>query len=208
MRKPLQRLLFAAGLVSLAILAVGGTPLSAMAVRAWGVSESLQPAQADAIVVIGGGVVWPGELMPDSVQRIQHGVRLYRAGFAPLLVVSGGAPPQVPTEAALMAQIAIDMGVPREAVLQEPLASRTRENGTRVARLLEERGARSIILVTNALHMRRARAVFESVGLTTRPAASYTPGWVYTTPGTGVAALEELAYEVAAMVLYWWKGWI
>jgi uncharacterized SAM-binding protein YcdF (DUF218 family) len=208
MKKRLHHALFAAGLVSLAVLLVGGTPLSAILVRAWGIGGSLQPTKAAAIVVIGGGVVWPGELMSDSVQRIQHGVRLYRDGFAKHLIVSGGAPPSVPTEAELMAQIALDMGVPPSAILEERSAARTRENGTNVAGLLRARSEGSIILVTNGLHMRRAKAVFESLGITTYPAASYTPGWVYTTPGTGLAAVEQIVYEMAGMAVYWWKGWI
>jgi hypothetical protein len=71
------------------------SPLSNV-VAGW-VSTPADLGKADAIVVLGGGSEWPrGELNSTMLHRTIHGIRLYREGLAPLLVLSGGqrrAPP-------------------------------------------------------------------------------------------------------------------
>ena len=132
---------------------------------------------APAMVVLGGAVEGPRlpwRPYPDlnsSADRMWHAARLYRAGKAPLLVLSGGTvrPGEAP-EAEVMRQFLVDMGVPASAMLLEGQSTTTTENAADTARLLRSRGIRRILLVTSALHMRRARALFERVGLEVIPA--------------------------------------
>ncbi len=202
--------LFASTATVLTLMALGAAAglLPGAAARAWAVGGG--PRKADVIVVLGGGVVWPGELACDSLQRLQHGVWLYHRGYAPRLVVTGGAKPGSPairSEAELMRDTALMMGVRPEDVLMETRASRTRENGTEVAAIMKREGWRSALLVTNALHMRRSRMVFERLHIQTYPAPSYTPGLIFATPGQWMVALEETGYEVLATAFYRLRGW-
>jgi uncharacterized SAM-binding protein YcdF (DUF218 family) len=132
---------------------------------------------APAMVVLGGAVEGPRppwRPYPDlnsSADRLWHAARLYRAGKARLLVLSGGTvrPGEAP-EAEVMRQFLVDMGVPASAMLLEGQSTTTTENAADTARLLRSRGIRRILLVTSALHMRRARGLFEAAGFEVIPA--------------------------------------
>ncbi|MEK9777343.1 MAG: YdcF family protein, partial [Quisquiliibacterium sp.] len=87
---------------------------------------------ADAIVVLGGGITPPARknAYPDmgkAADRIWHAARLYKAGKAPLLVLSGGSDPQVSvmTEAQAMRELLLDLGVPSQAMLLETQSRNT-----------------------------------------------------------------------------------
>lgn len=132
---------------------------------------------APAMVVLGGAVNGarpPFRPYPDLTSagdRLWYAVRLYRAGKAPLIVLSGGT---VHTgegpEAQAMQQFVADMGVPAGVVLLENRSTNTTENAAETARLLRSRGIRRILLVTSALHMRRAQGLFERAGFDVVPA--------------------------------------
>ena len=58
-----------------------------------------------------------------------------------------------------------DLGVPADRIVLEPASLDTRQNAELSASLLRARGAERILLVTSALHMRRAQRHFASTGL-------------------------------------------
>lgn len=136
-----------------------------------------QLPRASAAVVLGGGVSgarWPQRPDPDlgrGADRVWHAARLYHAGKAPLLVLSGGV---VRTgdesEALAMRELLLALGVPAAAILLEDGSDNTASNAARTAQLLRSRGLERPLLVTSALHMPRARAQFERAGLAVTPA--------------------------------------
>jgi uncharacterized SAM-binding protein YcdF (DUF218 family) len=135
-----------------------------------------QSPAADAIVVLGGiSVALPPRLTLDlnsSADRVLHAARLYRAGKAPVVVASGGAPSwrgMVMPQAHPMAELLHEWGVPREAILMETRSLNTYQNAVETKRLLEGRGLGTVLLVTSALHMRRALAVCLAVGIDAIP---------------------------------------
>lgn len=108
--------------------------------------------EADAIVVISGG---------DTRARTEYGVKLYKAGLAPTLILSGAAYQSgVPSNAEEMAQIAVDLGVFQNDVLVETESRNTYQNAEFVKGALESFGYKSIILVTSGYHQRRASVEF------------------------------------------------
>jgi len=130
--------------------------------------------QVDAIVLLGGGVEgrragWRAEpvLLP-AADRVWFAARLFRAERAPRLIVSGGNTEWSradQSEADAMAEFLSDLGVPAEAVLRESQSRSTQENAIEVKKLLDANGIRSVLLVTSALHMRRALATFAAAGI-------------------------------------------
>ncbi len=135
---------------------------------------------ADAIVVLGGVLRTPenSERWSDlgsAADRLVHAVRLYRAGRAPLVVVSGGPMPWARSSvrpAVAMAELLHEWGVPREVLLLEDGSRNTYENAIETRSLLARRGIDEILLVTSALHMPRALAVFRTAGFRAQPAAT------------------------------------
>jgi uncharacterized SAM-binding protein YcdF (DUF218 family) len=127
------------------------------------------PSPADAIIVLGRGVTPTGDLPLPARFRVERAVSLYRIGVAPRLIVTGRwslmtvDPPPI-TEARAMADLAIRLGVPSEAVLIEEEARDTIGNAYFVARrLLEPNGWRSVRVVTSDFHVPRASWIFQKV---------------------------------------------
>jgi uncharacterized SAM-binding protein YcdF (DUF218 family) len=60
--------------------------------------------------------------------------------------------------------------VDEKAVLLETRSRTTRENAVETARLARDKGFQRVLLVTSALHMRRAAGAFRAVGLEVVPA--------------------------------------
>lgn len=201
--------LIGAGGCALLLLLVAASPLPSLVARAWAIGGA--PAKADAIVVLGGGSAWPGMLLCPSLMRLQHGVWLYHEGYAPRLIVSGGATPGdgvVRSEAELMRQMALTMGVRPGDIVVENRSSRTYENGKEVAAIMRREGWRSALLVTDAVHMRRAWLVFHRLGILAYPTPSHTPSFQAGTPGQGFALLEQVVYEMMATAIYKLRGWL
>lgn len=177
-----RRLGLALGMLGLAWLLLWSTPLASDALR--GAIERqagprlLTEAPVNAVaVVLGGGISGPRQPeRPDpdlgaSADRVWHAARLYHAGKARHLLLSGGT---VRTgdgsEAEAMRQFLLDLGVPGSAIWLEQDSQNTAANAERTADWLRQRGIARITLVTSALHMPRARAAFERTGLQVDPA--------------------------------------
>lgn len=136
-----------------------------------------QVSVSGVIVVLGGGVngtCLPLRYYPDlgsASDRVWHAARLYKAGKGKMIVLSGGFVSNGnESEAEAMQSFLLDLGVPKGAIILEDASTNTSEN----ARLTHERfakvGIEKIILVTSALHMPRARRLFEHEGFQVIPA--------------------------------------
>lgn len=103
-----------------------------------------------------------------SLERARYGARLARQTGLPLLV-TGGAPNGGIAEGELMRRILVDEFhiTPRWT---ETTSLDTRENASHSAPLLRAAKVRTVILVTHAMHMRRAQREFEREGFTVVPA--------------------------------------
>jgi uncharacterized SAM-binding protein YcdF (DUF218 family) len=131
---------------------------------------------AGAIVVLGGytdasssdGVIELG----DAIDRLFHGMRLYRAGKAPRVILAGGAARGHKPEAQVMADMLAEFGISRDVMLLEGKSRNTRENAVNALALMQANKINKILLVTSAFHMHRAQAVFEKLGLEVVPAAT------------------------------------
>jgi uncharacterized SAM-binding protein YcdF (DUF218 family) len=173
---------------------------------------------ADAIVVLGGSVTppeSPGQLvdLAGGADRVWHAGRLYKAGKAPLILLSGGSDPDysVMSEAEAMQVFLRDLGVPDEAMLLETESGNTQQSAENTARLLQARGIHRVLLVTSALHMERALHEFEGQGLEVTPAVTDVEGgqpppipWRYLPDADSLSAsaraLKELVGQWVLMV--------
>jgi uncharacterized SAM-binding protein YcdF (DUF218 family) len=134
---------------------------------------------AQAIVILGSGVrrTAPeyGGAAPsgDTLERLRYGARLARQTHLPVLV-AGGAVRNPPAEADVMRQtLQQDYGV--TVRWQENRSRNTRENARRTAEILRPLDIRRVLLVAQAIDMRRAQAEFVAAGLQPIPAAVDLP---------------------------------
>lgn len=177
-----RRVGFCSGVFAVSWLWLWSAPVVSDALCGWIESQagprSLQLVpQANVMVVLGGGVSGPRpplRLDPDlnaSADRLWHAARLYHAGKAPRLLLSGGTVRSGDgSEAEAMQRFLLDMGVPAKAMELESGSDNTASNALLTSRLLKTEGVDQIILVTSALHMPRARSSFEKAGLKVTPA--------------------------------------
>lgn len=125
----------------------------------------------DSIVVLGGGVMGKGTLRQRvepsslSLRRTFCGVELFSQGLAPRLLLVGGDGSifkEGPIESVTMQRLAIQLGVPEGAIVVEGRSRNTYENAVNTKRLL---GSASVLVVTSALHLPRALALFKNQGI-------------------------------------------
>jgi len=129
-------------------------------------------AKADAIVAISG----------DTGARAESAIALWKQGYAPVLIFSGGSSdPESVASAELMKRTAVAAGIPANAIVVEGTSATTEENAERVAMLMKTAGLRSAILVTSPYHQRRAAILFEREfdrsGLSFRNHPADDPDW-------------------------------
>jgi uncharacterized SAM-binding protein YcdF (DUF218 family) len=91
---------------------------------------------------------------------VAEGVRQYRAGVAPTLIMTGGAAHNQYVEAEVMAAIAKAQGVPAAAILEESQSQNTIQNAFYSVRIMQAHGWRSAEVVSSASHLPRASLIF------------------------------------------------
>ena len=116
--------------------------------------EDNGPAKADAVVVLGGDV-WG--------TRIETAARLVRAGYAPVVLISGVPVAYGVNEGDLAIPYIVARGYPAEwFVALRNQGMSTRDESFVVLRELRRRQVRSLILVTSNFHTARAARTFRA----------------------------------------------
>jgi len=124
---------------------------------------------ADAIVLLGGATKSATKPRPtievsEQGDRVLYAAKLYLDKKAPMIIASGGRidwNSAGQPEAADMAQLLEMMGVPTDAIVQEPDSLNTYQNAVNVKKILDEKSLKKVLLVTSALHMPRSLLIFQ-----------------------------------------------
>lgn len=146
----------------IAFYACALTPLPNLA-AGW-LSEPTTHTPAEAIVVLGADVRSDGALGDSSLRRTIVGLLLYNGGSAPLIVFMGSSRSGATSETIVRQDLAKQFGIAEASILGDGNAMTTREEARRVKALLGPRQVTNIVIVTDSLHGRRARRVFEHEG--------------------------------------------
>jgi uncharacterized SAM-binding protein YcdF (DUF218 family) len=195
--------------LALAAIIIMYTPLVNSLSRPLMVKADLQ--NADVIVVLEGGMYPGGELPLFSLMRTVKGVELYKKGYANKILFSGCTgnpnPSRIPEENG-MARVAVNLGVPPQAILLEDKSTRTYESALQTAEMMKKNNLTTALLVTSASHMKRSMLSFEHAGVKVF-AAPAEPVEMYAND-----SMERLLFfravmrEYAGLILYKVKGWI
>ncbi len=151
-------------------------------------------AHADAAVVLGARVHSDGRPSRFLRERIEVGVRLYLDGNVDRLIMSGdGQDSSGFGEPTIMRQVAEDLGVPPDAIVEDPLGVDTYSSCVNAQ---ETFGATSVIMVSQEFHVPRAVWVCDQIGLDAQGA--YPPQRL--TKSTIVGHAREVAADAKAMI--------
>jgi len=213
---------------ALIVLYVASTPLFANRITV--TLESQHPPRAVAalpkadVAIVLGGAVGPHAPPRDAVDltetsdRVFHAARLFKAGKVDHVLASGGNLPwqgPAPPEAESMAELLVELGVPRSAIVLESASRTTRENAVNSAAILKANGWRRVLLVTSAAHMPRALAVFRLAGIDAIPAVTdirVTHGgslgvFDLLPDADALARTTEATKEWIGLIVYRMRGW-
>jgi uncharacterized SAM-binding protein YcdF (DUF218 family) len=203
---------------------LGSSVLTAPLVRGFQSIEDPKQAQsAGAIVVLGGGIrdlkVGAERLASPSegtTLRLFEAARIFRLLGSRLPVVATGgftAAGRRTTEAALMANVLVDLGVPSDQIVIEGQSRNTHEQALHVTQLLQARGINRFVLVTSPTHIWRSTIAFraQNVDVVPSPAALLpddAPRRRFFTPNIeSLRTSDDAVYDYAALGYYWWRGW-
>jgi uncharacterized SAM-binding protein YcdF (DUF218 family) len=173
-------------LAALLVLVIGFFALC-VGVDRYGRSDQAEPA--DAIVILGARVLADGQPGPDLLPRTEKAVALYRQGYAPLLICTGGYAGDPLSAAAVAARTSMNLGVPAEAIRIADGSNNTREDALRSADILAAAGQDTAIVVSHPLHLLRARLLFGRAGIRAYPSPT-------STDVDGIPARWRLIYSV------------
>jgi len=186
----------------------------------WPLPQAALPATPPAMVVLSGSMVLGPEGQPvlahDSLARTLYAAELGRRLRPEWTVVTGGPSASAPGRgpvAAAMRDLLVQLGHPAARILVEGESATTYENAVFTKRLLDQRGIREVVLVTEALHMRRALAVFRAAGLdpTAAPCAFVARNppvlreAIVPDPWSALT-IQRVAHEWAGIAWYRWRG--
>jgi uncharacterized SAM-binding protein YcdF (DUF218 family) len=186
----------AAGVLLLAIVAAGVVWRSAGHFLV--APDALSPT--DAILVLGGE--------SSGFWRTRQALTLYEQGYAPIVVFSGGSLADAGlacSSASLSLEAAGQLGLPADAALILDGAGSTYDEAVNFHRLASQRGWRSVIVVTDIFHTRRAGNTFRALLPSVRISVSAAPNprfdpahWQRTEDG-----LVAVVNEYLKLAFYW-----
>jgi uncharacterized SAM-binding protein YcdF (DUF218 family) len=115
----------------------------------------------NAIIVLGTPANADGAASPEQRERTLEGVREFKAGIAPHLILTGGAAHNRFVEAHVMAMLAIAQGVPPEAVIEEDQAQNTIQNIFYSQRIMAAHQWTSAEVVSSPSHLPRTALILQ-----------------------------------------------
>lgn len=111
----------------------------------------------------------PGRLeFSDAVDRVLAGVSLVKQGKGATLLLSGGSGSRYDqdiSEAMLLRDFVIELGLQPQQILLDTTSRNTHENAVNSAEIIRNHHYQHVLLVTSAAHMRRSLAAFQKQGI-------------------------------------------
>lgn len=125
-------------------------------------TPELVSLHADCIMILGAGVRNNSTPSPMLRDRLEEGLRLYKAGVASKILVSGDHGQENYDEVNVMKKYLMEAGVPDEDIFMDHAGFSTYESMYRARDVF---GVKKMIIVTQEYHMYRALYIAERLGL-------------------------------------------
>ncbi|MDR2536328.1 MAG: YdcF family protein [Treponema sp.] len=165
----------------------------------YGYSKSKDPHSADAAVIL-GAAAWHDRPSPVFRERINHGIWLYKQGYVKKLIFTGGKSINAPfSESSVAQKYAIAQMIPAEDIYIEEYSRTTYENILYAADIIKRYNFKTVILVSDPFHLKRAVAMARDNNIQATVYASPTPTTRYQTIKTMIPFLVR---EVFFYIVY------
>jgi len=181
-----------AALLVMVLLCLFGFPLAQM----FCFGKTDYSRTADTIVVFGARVYADGRVSDALADRVRTGVKLYLDGLAPKIIMSGGPGDGETHETEGMKRMAIELGVPAEAILRDANGVNTQATVENTCDMFEQMEFKRILVVSHFYHLPRIKMTYQRRGWET-----------YTVPAkesyTLTAMPKFVIREIAALWVYY-----
>jgi len=174
-----------------AVLAVCTLTFPVLQMYCFGYTDYRRPA--DVIVVFGCKAYADGRPSDALADRVRTAVALYHEGIAARLIFSGGPGDGEHHETAVMQRMAMELGVPAEAIVRDEDGLNTRATVVNTAAMCEAAGLRRVIAVSHFYHLPRIKLAYQRAGME-----------VYTVPAKETYVLTQMPYNIAREVAAVW----
>jgi uncharacterized SAM-binding protein YcdF (DUF218 family) len=118
------------------------------------------------VIVVFGAAEYAGKPSPIYKSRLDHAADLYKRGYAPLVITTGGHgnDPHF-TEGGVGRDYLISVGVPEAKAIAETQSEDTADSAKRVAAIMKTNQLRSCLAVSDAYHLYRIKKMLARQGV-------------------------------------------
>lgn len=121
---------------------------------------------ADVIVVLGAGLRRDNTPGPALTRRTARAVELWKAGYAPTVICTGGKPGnRTRSEADACAELLREAGVPDSSIVLEDQSRSTEENALETHAIMQANNWQFAIVVSDGFNLFRALRLFSNEGI-------------------------------------------
>ncbi len=137
--------------------------VAAVALAAYGMRMRSEPA--DVAVIFGSALDDDGAPKPVLAARLDVGVRCYRSGRCPAILVSGAIDGPGLNEASAMRDYLVARGVPADRIAVDDQGDNTLATAQHTLAYMRAHRMSRVLIVSQYYHLARARLAFERVGI-------------------------------------------
>jgi uncharacterized SAM-binding protein YcdF (DUF218 family) len=150
-------------------------------------------ARAADVIVALGAAEYNGRPSPVLRARLNHALELWRQGYAPRIMTTGGAggDPRY-TEGIVGRDYLVQQGVPSERIIVEEESESTVQTLIAASEIMRRMGLKSAILVSDGYHIFRAKRILQKAGMTAygsprsgQPESPWREHWLATRQACG-----------------------
>ena len=126
------------------------------------VKTHVHPGTIDCIIILGGGSKGKN-LDKETKNRVKEGVNIYKNKISNKILMTGGKINNEFSEASLMGNYAIKLGVKNKDILLEEQSPDTFGNAIYSKQIIEKNKFKRLLIVTSDYHLERSLFIFHHV---------------------------------------------
>lgn len=159
-------------------------------------SDQDESRNADAIVVF-GAAEYVGKPSPVFRARLDHAADLYRRGFAPVIITTGGAGDPRFSEGAVGREYLKSLSIPDNHLIAETQSVDTAESARRVGNIMHANHMNSCLAVSDGYHIFRIKQMLAREGV-----IAYGAPRPNSKPQSFAKRNEAVLHEIASYTLW------
>lgn len=145
--------------IKIIIIGISFSSITAVSIVSDGLIDNVN--KSDLIVILGNKVELDGSPSLRLKSRLDKGHDLYKQGFAPLILVSGGLGKEGFNEAVIMKNYLINQGVPKDIIITDDVGVDSWNTAKNTKQFMDEKSLSTVLIISNYYHISRTRLAFK-----------------------------------------------